>query len=161
MSLVTWAILSGFLILIGIAGTVLPFLPGPPIALAGLILMGVVSNWEKVSVVAVVAFSSLTLLTILFDFIGPALGAKGYKSTKYGIYGAVLGAVLGIAAGPVGILFGPFVGALVGELIFAQKEAESAFKSAWGAFVGFLVSTLFKLAVTLAIAVYFIFALFK
>ncbi|MBI4049244.1 MAG: DUF456 domain-containing protein [Candidatus Doudnabacteria bacterium] len=158
----TWLILSGILILVGLAGTVLPLLPGPPVALAGLIILGVASHFEKVGAVAISVFSALTLLTILFDFIGPALGAKKYKSTKYGVYGAVIGAILGVlVGGPIGAFVGPFIGALIGELVFSQKEANSAFKSAWGAFVGFLVSTMFKLAVTLAMAVYFIFALFN
>lgn len=162
MNLVVWGVISGFLILLGTAGVILPFLPGPPIALAGLILMGVASNWEKVSPTAVVVFSSLTLLSILFDFLGPALGAKGYKSTKYGVYGAVLGAIIGVLTlGPVGGFIGPFLGALVGELYGSKGETERAFKSAWGAFVGFLVTTLFKLGVTLAMAAYFVFALFK
>lgn len=162
MNSIAIVILSGFLIFLGILGAVLPLLPGPPIALAGLILLGIVSDWQKVSPTAAIVFASLTLLTFLFDFIAPALGAKGYKSTSYGVVGAIIGAILGIVVlGPLGAFVGPFAGALLGELLGARAQMDTALKSAWGAFVGFLVSALFKLTVTLAMAAYFIFALFK
>src|SRR3990167_9554982 len=107
---IIWIILSGFLIFIGMAGTILPFLPGPPVSLAGLILFGFVTNFEKVGVTAIAVFSALTLLTILFDIFGPALATKGYKSTGYGATGALLGAIFGVVfLGPIGAFLGPFL----------------------------------------------------
>lgn len=160
MNLILWGIISGLLILLGIAGTVLPFLPGVPIALAGLVLYGYVTGWHGVSVTAIIVFSALTLLTFLLDVFAPALGARGYKSTTYGVVGAIFGAIIGVMTlGPIGAFVGPFVGALLGELLVSRSTADQALKSAWGAFVGFLVGTLFKLAVTLAMLAYFVYVL--
>src|SRR3989344_3639537 len=155
---IAWTILSGLLILIGMAGTVLPLLPGPPVSLAGLILYGFVTDFEKVGITGIIVFSSLTLLTILFDIFGPALAAKGYKSTGYGASGALLGAIFGVVVlGPLGAFLGPFLGAFIGEMMAPKAHVENALRSAWGAFVGLLIGTMFKLAVTLAMLVYFIF----
>lgn len=157
-----WATISGFLILIGLAGTVLPFLPGPPVSLAGLVLYGFATDFEKVGVTAILVFSSLTLLTILFDVFGPALTAKGYKSTGYGVAGALLGAVFGVVVlGPLGAFVGPFLGAFIGEILAPKAQIETAIRSAWGAFVGLLLGTIFKFIVTLAMAVYFAVSLFR
>lgn len=157
-----WATISGFLILLGLAGAALPFLPGPPLSLAGLVLYGFATDFEKVGVTAIIVFSSLTLLTILLDVFGPALTAKSYKSTGYGVAGALLGAVFGVLVlGPLGAFVGPFVGAFAGEMLAPKVRVETAFRAAWGAFVGLLVGTIFKFVVTLAMAGYFVFSLFR
>src|SRR3989338_8087403 len=159
---IAWTILSGLLILIGMAGTVLPLLPGPPVSLAGLILYGFVTDFEKVGITGIIVFSSLTLLTILFDIFGPALAAKGYKSTGYGVMGALLGAIFGvILLGPLGAFLGPFLGAFLGEILAPKAELHTALRTAWAAFVGIIIGTLFKLAVTLSMAAYFVISLFK
>jgi uncharacterized protein len=105
-------------------------------------------------------FGVLTLITFAIDFFAPALGAKGYKSTKYGIIGSLLGAFLGVfLMGPIGIILGPFIGGFLGE-IFAAKGFEHASRVAWGSFVGLVVGALFKLALVMAMLVYFIYSLF-
>ncbi|OGE83905.1 MAG: hypothetical protein A3B10_02140 [Candidatus Doudnabacteria bacterium RIFCSPLOWO2_01_FULL_44_21] len=149
-------LISSFLILVGLVGTILPFLPGPPLSLAGLILYGWFTKFETVSILAVVIFSILTLFTFLFDIFAPALAAKGYRSSKYGAWGAVIGVLLGIVVlGPIGAFLGPFLGAFVGEFI-AQRNHQVALRAAWGAFVGILIGTIFKLTITLAMLGYFI-----
>jgi hypothetical protein len=154
-------IISGIVILVGLAGTVLPFLPGPPLALAGLLLYGFVSNFETMSVSWIIALSVLTLLTFILDVFGPALVARGYKASAYGSWGAVIGAVLGVfVLGPIGIVLGPIVGAFLGEIIHGTTHRQ-AFRAAVGAFVGVLVGTLFKIIVTLMILVYFVISIIR
>lgn len=153
--------LSGLLIFLGIVGAILPFLPGPPLGLVGLIIYGFASNFSAVNIKTIVVFALLTLASVILDFIAPALGAKGYKASKWGMMGAFIGGVLGVIfTGPAGLIIGPFLGGFVGEFLKASS-AERALKTAWGAFVGFLVGTLFRFAVTLAMAGYFIYALVK
>lgn len=157
-----WTLISGLLIFLGLAGTILPFLPGPPVSLAGLILYGFATHFEKISITAIVVFSSLTVLTILFDVFGPALAAKGYKSTGYGATGALLGAIFGVMVlGPLGAFLGPFLGAFIGEMMAPKARVENALRTAWAAFVGLLVGTIFKLVVVLAMLAYFVFSLFN
>lgn len=155
------AFVSGLIIFLGAAGSVLPFLPGPPLALAGILLYAFITEFEKVGITAVAVFSVLTLLTILFDLFGPALVSRGYKSSKLGAWGAFIGTVAGfLVLGPLGILLGPFVGAFLGELLNMQTHHQ-ALRSAWGAFVGFLLGSIFKLLVALSMLFYFIIALLK
>lgn len=154
-------IVAGILIFLGLAGAVLPFLPGPPLALAGLIIYAVAQGTDKVSVLAILVFSVLTILTLILDFLAPVLGAKGYKASRYGVVGSFVGAIFGMfVLGPLGIIIGPFIGGFCGEIL-ANRGAYSAWRTAIGSFVGFLVGTVFRLGVTLAIAGYFVYALFK
>src|SRR3989344_2507912 len=77
------------------------------------------------------------------------------------IFGGFLGALLPLLPGPpLAIIVGPFVGAFVGEYFF-NPDAARALRSAWGTFVGFVVGTVFKLVVTVAIAFYFVYALIR
>ncbi len=151
---------SGLLVFLGIIGTVLPFLPGPPLAFVGLLLYGLSSGFTKVSPTALIFFGILTALTLVIDFFAPGLGAKKFQASKYGFWGSVLGTFLGIVAlGPIGIIIGPLAGAFLGEL-YAKKTATQAAHIAWGAFIGFLVGTILKLVVVFAMAGYFVFKLF-
>ena len=153
-------ILTSFLILLGLAGSFIPILPGPPLAWAGLLIYGILTDFQEASVLAVVIFGVITVISLAIDMLAPVLGAKGYKATRSGIIGAFLGALIGVfVAGPIGIALGPLVGAFVGEYI-AHRNHERALKVAWGSFVGFLVGTLVKVVVVLAIAAYFISILF-
>src|SRR3989338_8499409 len=137
-------IVSGLLILIGLAGTILPLLPGTPVSLFGLLLYGYFTDWERVTVIGAVVFSVLTLITLILDFVTPALAAKGYKASSYGSWGAIIGAFLGIfTLVPVGAIFGPFIGGFIGEYLHAANT-EKALRIAWASFLGFLIGTIFK-----------------
>lgn len=152
------AIICGFVILLGTAGALLPILPGIPIALAAIWFYGFYTNFQTVSIFGAAIFSFLTLLTILLDVFAPALGAKGYKSSKWGVIGAILGGIFGIfIMGPIGALAGPLVGGFVGELLHAAN-AQQAMRAAMGAFIGMLIGSVFKLVVGISMFVYFVIA---
>lgn len=155
-----YTLIAGVLILVGFAGAILPFLPGPPLALAGLIIYGFATDFTAVSVTAIIVFSILTAVSFVLDVFAPALAARGYKASSYGMIGSVLGGVFGMAVlGPLGLVLGPLAGGFVGEYL-AAPDAQKALRTAWGAFVGFFVGTAVKFLVTLAMAIYFIFSLF-
>src|SRR3989344_6635072 len=128
---ILWTIVSGILILVGIVGTVAPFLPGPPLVLGGLILYGVARLFETFSGWAIAFFLVLTILTFAMDFFAPALGVR---SSKKGALGAILGTVFGVVLlGPLGIIFGPLIGAFVGEFL-TSYDTHKAAEAAWRAF---------------------------
>ncbi|OGE74541.1 MAG: hypothetical protein A3K06_02240 [Candidatus Doudnabacteria bacterium RIFCSPHIGHO2_01_52_17] len=155
-----WNILAGILIFGGFLGALLPLLPGPPLAMAGLLIYAIAERFTSVSPWVVGALALLTLSTILVDVFAPVLAAKGYKASRLGVIGSFVGAIVGLWFGPLGIIVGPFVGAFVGEYFF-NPDAARALRSAWGTFVGFVVGTVFKLVVTVAIAFYFVYALIR
>ena len=135
--------------LVGIIGSILPALPGPPISWVGILMLylceGISINYWVLAVTLLIA-----VIIGILDYIIPAKGTKYSGGSKYGIWGTNIGLVVGIFAPiPFGFLIGPFVGALVGELIYNSQEKGRAFKAATGSFIGFLAGTFMKLLVSL------------
>lgn len=149
-------VVSGFLILAGTLGSVLPFLPGLPVAWAGLFIYSWTVNFPTNLILALAIFGFLIILTVVVDLVAPALAAKGHKASKLAVFGAILGAVVGIMTlGPIGILLGPFLGAFVGELVSA-RNSEQAFRVAIASLFGLVISSVFKLFIGSAIFIYFL-----
>lgn len=150
-------LILGFLFMIlGIIGSFLPILPGPVTGWIGLLLLHLTSviqkDWTFLGITLAVA-----IIVWVIDYIIPAIGTKKFGGTKYGVYGSMLGLFIGILfLGPLGIIIGPFVGALVGELIKDSNDTNKAVKAAFGSFIGFLISTGLKFAVSLTFLVLFI-----
>jgi hypothetical protein len=160
METVALAVLCSVLMLVGLAGVVLPILPGILVAWLGLFVFAIGTGFERISVAAVVVFFVLTVFTLALDFAAPMLGARKYKASKFGVLGAFLGFLIGLFVfGPLGIVLGPFVGALAGELI-AKKDARRALKPAFGAFVGFIAGALVKIIVIFIMIGFFIASFF-
>ncbi|MFC1789703.1 DUF456 domain-containing protein [Patescibacteria group bacterium] len=129
---------------VGLIGVILPFLPGVPLAWLGLFLFAILTEFQKISANTILIFFGLTILTLILDLFLPILGAKRFKASKQGMFGAFLGLILGILIFNFwGILIGPLLGALIGELV-AKKDSTQAAKSAFGAFIGFLTGVLIK-----------------
>lgn len=148
------------LLLIGLAGIFLPFLPGVPLAWLGIFIYSYAKDFRVISLKTVLIFLGLTALTLILDFVAPMIGAKKYHASKFGVLGSSLGLLVGlIVLGPIGIIAGPFVGALVGELAIGRKSQE-AIHSAVGALIGFLAGSLIKLIVVLVMIGFFIASLF-
>ena len=142
-------ILGLLLMIVGIIGSLLPALPGPPISWVGILLLyfcpGMETNYWLLGITLVIA-----VVIGILDYVIPAKGTKYFGGSKYGIWGTNIGLVVGIFAPiPFGFLIGPFVGALVGELIYNSQEKGRAFKAATGSFIGFLAGTFMKLLVSL------------
>jgi len=133
----------------GIAGSILPVIPGTPLSWIGLIILylspSIEFDWWFIGITGVVAIAIYIL-----DYIIPAIGTKKFGGSKAGAWGTMIGLIIGILAPiPLGILIGPFVGALLGELLFNQTEGPKAFKAAIGSFFGFLASTFIKFMATM------------
>ena len=140
----------------GLVGALVPAIPGVPIAWLGFFIYAIATGFERISVVTVVIFFILMLLTLVLDFVAPMLGAKKYRASKLGIAGAFLGFVAGIfLLGFWGIIVGPLVGAFLGELIASRKPGQ-ALGSALGAFLGFISGALVKIVLILVMAGFFI-----
>ncbi|MGB5555662.1 MAG: DUF456 domain-containing protein [Flavobacteriaceae bacterium] len=141
-------ILGFFLMLIGILGSFLPVLPGPPISWLGLLLLyltkAVPDDWWVLGITAAIA-----LIVFGLDYVIPAMGTKKFGGTKYGVIGTTLGLLIALffpVLGPFGIIVWPFVGALVGELL-NKADKKTATKAAFGSFLGFLTGTFLKFLV--------------
>jgi len=145
---ITLLLIAFILMIIGMLGSFLPVLPGPPISWVGLLLL-YLTNAVPMSYTVLGVTLFVALLVGILDYIIPAKGTKRFGGSKYGIWGTNIGLIIGILAPiPFGFIIGPFVGAFVGEMINDSKDSKKAFKAATGSFIGFLASTFIKFVVS-------------
>lgn len=144
------------LALAGIIGCILPIIPGPIFSFLALILLSWIKNWQSFSLTFLIVMASLTALLMILEYIAPALGAKKYGASKYGLWGSVIGMFIGIFfIPPWGMIVGAFVGALVGELL-AGKSGKKALRAGWGILIGNVLVIGLKLAFTTVALFYYI-----
>lgn len=149
-------VIGALLILAGFVGCLLPVLPGPPLAYLALIGISAAGHWEIYEPIELVIGAALVALVTALDFVVPAWGAKRYGASSSGIWGSVAGMLIGMLFfPPFGVFLGAGVGALLGELAAGKKDRE-ALRAAWGVLVGTTAGIILKLAVTVAIAWYFV-----
>ncbi len=150
-------IILGLLVsLLGLAGCILPIVPGPPLSFLALIILSMAKDWQPFSSTFLIVMAAFTILVTLLDYIVPAAGAKKYGSSRLGVWGSVIGMFVGlIFFPPWGMLIGAFAGALVGELA-AGKESKKALRAGWGVFVGTIVGIGLKLAASGIMLFYYI-----
>jgi hypothetical protein len=144
MTVFLWVLVI-VLVVLGIAGTVLPALPGVPLVFAGLLLAAWIDGFAKVGWVTLVILGLLTALSFVVDFAATALGAKRVGATRLAIAGAIVGTLAGFFLGLPGLILGPFIGATVGELV-SNRDLGRAGKVGLGTWVGMVFGTAAKLA---------------
>jgi uncharacterized protein YqgC (DUF456 family) len=133
------------LILAGIAGTVVPILPGVPLVFAGMLLAAWADHFQHIGAVTLTILGVLCALALLIDFVASVLGARRVGASSRALWGASLGTLIGLFFGLPGLLLGPFFGAVVGELSAGRELAHAARVGA-GAWLGLLFGTLAKIA---------------
>jgi uncharacterized protein YqgC (DUF456 family) len=152
-------IIGIILILIGILGCIIPGIPGPPIAYAG-ILLQVFKTENPFTTKFLIIWALITIVISVLDYVVPAIGTKKFGGSRRGIWGSIIGLFVGIFFfPPIGLIIGPFLGAFIGELT-GGKETESALKAGFGSFIGFLTGVVLKLVVTGLMAYYFFVSIF-
>jgi uncharacterized protein YqgC (DUF456 family) len=142
---VLWWILALLLVVVGIAGSVLPALPGVTLVFLGLLLAAWIGDFQQVGAFPLVVLGLLTLLSFVIDLAATALGAKRVGATKLAVVGAALGTLAGLFLGLPGLILGPFVGAVAGELM-SHGQVQQATRAGIATWVGLLFGTLAKLA---------------
>ncbi len=131
----------------GVAGLVLPVLPGAVLLVLGVISLAWAGDFAILGW-GTVAFAGVMGLAITaVDWAASLLGAKAFGASKWAVIGSAVGLVVGLFLGLPGIVLGPAVGALAFEYA-RDPNFERALKAGVGAFVGFVVGSVLK--VTLA-----------
>jgi len=138
-----WIILGLLFCIVAILGSLLPLLPGPPVAYAGLIIQQL-RDPNPFSTNFLIIWAGIVVITLVLDYLIPIWGTKKYGGSKYGVWGCTLGFLAAFWIGPWGVIIGPFAGAFIGEII-AKQDQKQAFRAAWGSFVGFLLGSLLKI----------------
>ncbi len=150
-------VLAVILVLAGMAGVILPALPGLPLVFAGMLLAAWAGGFDQVGWVTLLILGALTVLSVAVDFFATVVGAKRVGASRKALLGAVIGTFAGLFFGPIGLFAGPFVGALLGELWHGRELGQAA-KVGLGTWLGILLGTVLKLGLAFAMLGLFAFA---
>ena len=136
--------------IIGIAGSILPGLPGPPVSWAGLLILCLWGNGtngagEPMSTTFLLVWLAVTVAVCIIDYVVPAYFTRVTGGSKAAGRGAIIGLIVGMLVPPVGIILGTLLGAFLAEFLVARKNGWQSTKSAVGALLGFLFGTGIKL----------------
>lgn len=141
-------------VLLGIAGCILPVLPGPPLSFASLILLQL-TKWGNFETDFLILLAVIAVVVTILDYVFPVWITKKTGGTRAGVWGAFLGLLAGLFFfPPIGIIVGPFIGALLGELL-QGSDNKHALRAGLGSFLGFLLGVGLKLITSLVISWYF------
>ena len=139
-------IVFAFLLLVaGIAGCILPMLPGVPLAYAGMLLLHLTDKIHFTTHQLIIWLIVVIVLQVV-DYITPLLGSKYSGGTSFGNRGCMAGTLLGMFFMPWGVIVGPFLGAVAGEMMGGQ-DLSHAIRAGIGTLLGFLFGTLLKVIV--------------
>lgn len=145
------------LMLVGVAGTVLPVLPGTALVFAGAWLGAWIDGYERVSVYTVVVLGVMAVLAWALDYVAALMGARRVGASPQALVGAAIGTVAGLLAGFVGVLFMPFVGAAAGEYL-ARRDEQRAMQVGLATGLGLLLGMVAKVAIAFAMVGVFVVA---
>lgn len=152
--------LAIILMLVGVAGTILPALPGVLLIFLTVAAYGWYEGFHTISAHYLVILAGLTLLSMLVHYLSAVWGARHYGSSKYGSWGAIIGMLLGIFIfPPLGIFIGAFLGALLGEYITCN-QLEKAARAGLGTIVGLFSGMVFNLLLALGMFISFLVVVF-
>ena len=153
-----WA-LAVVLVVVGLAGVVLPAVPGTVLIFAGLLLAAWADGFVRVGAGTIIGLGILTVATYFVDVATMALGMKRLGTTRRAMAGAAIGTIAGLIFGLAGLIIGPFAGAVLGELT-AQRDLARAGRAGIAAWIGFLIGTVVKVALAFAMVGIFLTAWF-
>ena len=152
-------VLAALLVLVGLAGTVLPVIPGAVLIFFGLLLAAWADGFQHVGWVGMTIIGVLGALSFVADFVASILGAKRVGASPQALFGAAAGGLIGLFFGIPGMILGPFVGAVLGEFL-ARRRLAQAGKVGFGTWLGLVAAAVVKVVIaTLMVATFFAFYL--
>jgi uncharacterized protein YqgC (DUF456 family) len=152
----SWLAVAAVLVVVGLAGLVLPGLPGAPLVFAGLFLAAWAEHFAYVGAGTLLVLALLAAATLAIDFLASAIGARRFGASPRAALGAALGGLVGIFFGLPGLLVGPFLGAVTGELT-ARRSLGAAARAGVGATLGLAVGLAARIALGFSMLAVFAF----
>ena len=150
--MLTWGvwIAMGSLVMLGLIGTIVPFLPGHLLIFAAAFIPYFsLENEGGVEIWGLIALGLFLILAQVLEFLSGAVGTRWFGGTKWGAFGAVVGGIVGIFFMPFGLLLGPLIGAFACEWILTDKTVKPATASGVGSVIGTLTGMILKVIVAL------------
>lgn len=154
-------IIAIILFILGMAGTILPVLPGAPLIWIGMLVYGLFTGFAKLPFPFYLGQGLAVLITFLIDYAGTAYGAKRYGGSPAAAWGSAIGILVApFLIGLPGIIIGPFLGAFIAELL-RGRPPQASFRVAFGTLVGLIGATLLKLGIQAAMIGWFFWAVLR
>ncbi len=140
-------ILSLAMMLIGLAGTLLPIIPGAPLIFVVVLVYGVIDGFTAVTGGTIAVMAILAGAALLCDYLSTVIGVKRMGGSNYGVAGAFVGMIAGffLGMGLPGLIIGPIVGAVLFESLLGP-QTNNALKAGLGSFLGFLLGGVIRFA---------------
>ncbi len=138
-------VVAGLMVVLGLAGTVLPALPGVPLVFAGMLLAAWAGDFVHIGLLTVATLAVLTAIAVAIDLVASAFGTRIAGASRWAFAGAAVGALLGLFFGLAGLLVGPFAGAVAAEALATQNLQQAA-RAGVGASIGLLFGAIGKIA---------------
>ena len=153
-------VLVAVLLVVGLAGSLLPLLPGTPLILAAALLHALVTDFSPIGIGRLLVLAGLTALAYGLEYVAGAVGVKRFGGSVWAVIGALAGAVVGLFFGPLGLLVGPVVGAVGGELL-KSGDPEHSLKAGFGALIGMVCGLLARFALAFTMVGLFLWWLWR
>lgn len=153
--LVVFAIIAA---VIGLIGSIVPGIPGPPVSWVGLLLAyfsgGLNGSGNPMSLTFLLVWLVIVIVVTVLDYVLPAWFTRVTGGHKAAAVGAIVGLFAGLFMPPVGMIAGSIIGAFLAELFVEDRGVWDSFKASMGAFLGFIFTTGMKFIVSGVIAYY-------
>ncbi len=138
-------VLALAVMLVGLAGVVLPLLPGIPLIFIAIIGYLLATGFGQMPTVVLVTLAGLTLLSFFIDWLASVYGVKRFGGTKLGMLGSLVGTIVGLVVANIpGLIIGAIIGAYAGEIL-AGKSSPEAWRAGFGSFFGLVTGHVLKL----------------
>ena len=151
-------ILAAIFMILGIVGSVVPALPGPPLSYVGLLLLQFTDK-VQFSTSFLVMWAVVVVAVVVLDYYLPIWTTKKVGGSKAGINGSIIGMIAGIIFTPIGMILGTLLGAIIGEMV-GGASGDKALKSGLATFVGTMLSLGIKLILCVSMTIYYVVELF-
>jgi uncharacterized protein YqgC (DUF456 family) len=172
--------------LVGLAGSVLPGLPGVPLIFISALVYAIFTDFEHVGMLVIVLLGVFAAIAFVSDFAATTYGARRFGASNWGTVGGAIGGVVGTLAGAfffgIGALFGLILGAtggvFLGEYLrrrrgnraaegtqpvprFGQEDWRRTSRAAGGVLIGYVASAIAQGSLGLLSVITFVLALFN
>lgn len=150
--------------LIGLAGTILPALPGIALIWIAALIYAVAEGFTTLTPVPFAAITILAVIGLVADFFitnaATKISGASWQATAAGVVGGIIGFIVGAFVGGVGAAPGGIIGALIGVIgveYLHRKDLKAAARAGGGWLAGCLASRVMQFLIALAMVTIFVF----
>ena len=148
-------VVVAILMLAGLVGAILPFLPGAPLIFAGALLYALATDFTPIGAGRLAILAALGVLAWALEHVAGMVEARRAGGSRAAVVGAPLGLLVGVMVAPIGLLLGPLIGAIAGELLAGRAPGPSV-RTGVGAALGVLTGVVAHFALALVMVALFV-----